>query len=122
LIALDQGLSSQLSGFSHFSQLENVNNPYANASQKSQSVYSDKPAFPTLKLSGKFIAYGCLFAGLALGFQSHYALLYSGFQWSLKKRLGIGISGWAFAILLIWHRASILLVRLRLELRTMKHE
>jgi hypothetical protein len=41
--------------------------------------------------------------GAALGFKSHYTLLYSGYRGGLRKRLIYGILGWGLAGLLIWH-------------------
>jgi hypothetical protein len=47
--------------------------------------------------------------GVALGLQSHYALLYSGLQWGWRRRFIVGIPGWLLATYLIWHGTSILL-------------
>jgi hypothetical protein len=48
--------------------------------------------------------------GVALGFQSHYALLYSAFNWGWRGRIAIGVPGWIVATYLLWHGMSILLI------------
>jgi hypothetical protein len=74
-----------------------------------QPVDADKPPFGGFYISEKFRGIFIFLLGAALGLQSHYALLYSGFRWRWRWRLAIGILGWVLATFLIWHGTSILL-------------
>jgi hypothetical protein len=57
----------------------------------------------------EFKGFAFLFFGWLLGIASHFCLFWSWLRWNWRRRVILGVPGWAIAVLLICHSASLLL-------------
>ncbi len=103
------GVGTRFCSDTHLGQLLVVNSGRDDLDYQKADIYPNKPEFSGLYFSENLLGLLTLLSDALVGFQGHYAALYSGSPLRIKGRVIYGVGSCLFASLLIWQGFSLII-------------